>query len=73
MGETNGPFPSSKTVTFKARLSVNLSCENEFYLNENKKSFPCQSPRTYPRFKTEARGNWEFVFFFSRVYYTNIC
>ena len=51
----------------------NLSCENKFYLNENKKSFSCQSPRTYPRFKTKARGNWEFVFFFSREYFTNIC
>ena len=33
----------------------NLSCENEFYLHENEKSFPFQRLSTYPRFETEAR------------------
>ena len=36
----------------------NLSYENEFYLLENEKSFPCQRLSTYPRFDTEARGKW---------------
>ena len=35
----------------------NLSCENEFYLHENEKSFPYQKLSTWPRFDTEAREN----------------
>ena len=34
----------------------NLSCENEFYLHKNEKSFPYQRLSTYPRFETEAGG-----------------
>ena len=34
----------------------NLSCENEFYLHENEKSFPYQRLSTYPHFETEAGG-----------------
>ena len=34
----------------------NLSCENEFNLHENKKSFSHQSLRTYPGFESEAWG-----------------
>ena len=34
-----GHFRVPKTLTFKTRLSANLCCENEFYLNEHKKSF----------------------------------
>ena len=38
----------------------NLSCENEFYLHENEKSFPDQ--RLSTRFDTEARGNSEMAY-----------
>ena len=34
----------------------NFSCENEFCLHENEKSFPYQRLSTYPRLETEARG-----------------
>ena len=37
----------------------NCSCENEFYLHENEKSFPYQRLNTQPRFDTENRRNWE--------------
>lgn len=37
--ESKRPFPSSKILTLKTRLSANLSCENEFYLHENKNHF----------------------------------
>ena len=37
----------------------NLSCENEFYLDDNEKSFPYQRLSAYPRFDTEAPGNSE--------------
>ena len=37
----------------------NLSCENEFYVDDNEKSFPYQRLSTYPRFDTEALGNSE--------------
>ena len=40
----------------------NLSYGNEFYLHENEKSFPYQRLSTYPRFNTEARGNWEMAY-----------
>ena len=41
----------------------NLSCENEFYLHENEKSFPYQRLSTYPRLETEARGNSEMTYY----------
>ena len=53
---TKGNFRVSKTLTFKVH---NLSCENEFYLHENQKSFPYQRLTTWPRFDTEARANSE--------------
>ena len=34
----------------------NLSCANEFYLNDNKRSFSQERFCTWPRFKTEACG-----------------
>ena len=37
----------------------NLSCENEFYLHENKQSFPYQRLSTYPSFDAEARRKAE--------------
>ena len=37
-----GLFRVPKTLTFKTRQVQNLSCENEFYLHENKKSFSYQ-------------------------------
>ena len=45
----------------------NLSCENEFYLHENEKPFPCQRLSTKPRFDTEARGNSELAYRFGRL------
>ena len=42
------------TLTFKTRLSANISCENECFLHENKKSFSHQWYCTYPRFETDA-------------------
>ena len=41
----------------------NLSCENEFYLHENEKSFPFQRLSTLPRFDTQARGISEIVYY----------
>ena len=41
----------------------NLSCENEFYLHENKKIFPNQRLSTKPRFDREARENSEMAYF----------
>ena len=37
-----------------------LSCQNEFYLHENEKSFPYQ--RLSTRFDTETRGNSEMAY-----------
>ena len=54
-----GHFWVSKTLTFKWGQVHNLSCENEFYLHENKKSFSYQRLSTHSRFETEARGNSE--------------
>ena len=34
----------------------NISCENEFYLIDNKKSFSQERFCTWPHFKTEACG-----------------
>ena len=34
-----GHFRVPKPLTFKTRQVQNLSCENEFYLHENKRSF----------------------------------
>ena len=42
----------------------NFSCENEFYLHENEKSFPYQRLSTYPCFDTEAEGNSEMVYYY---------
>ena len=39
---SRGHFRVPKTLTFKTRPSAQLSCENEFYLHENEKSFPYQ-------------------------------
>ena len=45
------------SLTFKTTLSAaNLSCENEFYLQENNNSFSYQRLRTLPRFKTDTEG-----------------
>ena len=41
----------------------NLSCENEFYLHKNEKSFPCQRLGILPRFDTQARGISEMVYY----------
>ena len=40
----------------------NLSCENEFYLHENEKSFSYLRLSAYPRFHTEARENSEMTY-----------
>ena len=40
----------------------NRSCENEFHLCGNKKSFSYEWMRTSPRFKTEDRGNSEMAY-----------
>ena len=40
----------------------NLSCENEFYLHENEKSFSYLRLSAYPRFDTEARGSSEMTY-----------
>ena len=40
----------------------NLSCENEFYLHDNKKSFSQERVCTWPRFKTEACGISEMAY-----------
>ena len=37
----------------------NFSGENEFYVHQNKKSFPYQRLSTSPFFDTEAQGNLE--------------
>ena len=41
----------------------NLSCENEFYLHDNKKSFTQERFCTWPRFKTEASGISEMAYY----------
>ena len=42
-GDLNRPLPSSTTPSLSKRGQVlNLSCENEFYLQENQKLFPYQ-------------------------------
>ena len=41
-----GYFRVPKTLTFKTKLSTQPSCENEFYVHENKNSFSCQWLRT---------------------------
>ena len=41
------------------RRSVQPFLKNEFYLHQNKKSFPYDRLNTQPRFDTEARGNSE--------------
>ena len=43
----------------------NLSCENEFYLHDNKKSFSQERFCTWPRFKKEACGISEMTYSFS--------
>ena len=53
----------SPVKKWKWRQVHSLSCENEFYLHENEKSFPYQRLSTYPRFETEARGNSEMAYF----------
>ena len=40
----------------------NLSCENEFYLHDNKNSFSQERLCTWPRFKTEACGISEMAY-----------
>ena len=40
----------------------NFSCENEFYLHDNKKSFSEERFCTWPRFKTEACGISEMAY-----------
>ena len=44
----------------------NLSCENEFYLHDNKKSFSQERFCTWPRFKTEACGISEMAYSITR-------
>ena len=46
--KNNIPFTSFEKFTLKTRQ--NLSCENEFYLHENKNHFSCQSLRIFIRF-----------------------
>ena len=57
-----GHFQVSKILTFKTRLSAKIFLVNEFYLNENEKSFSYQWLCTQPRFKTGAWGNSEMAF-----------
>ena len=52
----------SKTLAFRTRLVAKPSCENEFRLCGNKKSFSYEWMRTSPRFKTEHRGNSEMAY-----------
>ena len=40
----------------------NLSCENEFYLHDNEKSFSQERFCTWPHFKTEACGISEMTY-----------
>ena len=50
----NRPLPSSKKPSLLKRGQVqNLSCENKFYLHDNKTSFSEEMFCTWPRFKTE--------------------
>ena len=59
----NSPFPSSKKTSLLKRGQVqNLSCENEFYLHDNKKSFSQERTCTWPRFKAEACGISEMAY-----------
>ena len=53
MRHCNRPLPSFKRH--------NLSCENDFYLQENENSFPYQRLSTQPRFDTETRCNSKMV------------
>ena len=54
----------SKTPHSLKRGQVqNLSCENEFYLHDNKKLFTQERFCTWPRFKTEACGISEVAYF----------
>ena len=53
-----GHFRVPKSFTFKTRLNARpTSCENDFFLHENKKSFSYQQLCTQPRFETS--GNSE--------------
>ena len=56
---TNGPLPSSKTLTFKMRPSVQPFLWKWVLFKGEWKSFPCQRLSTYTRFDTEVRGNSE--------------
>ena len=51
-----GHFRVPKPLTLKTRPSANLSCANEFYLHDNKKSFSRERFCTWSRLKTEACG-----------------
>ena len=49
-----GHFRVQKPSLLERGQVQNLSCENEFYLHDNKKSFTQERVCTWPRFKTEA-------------------
>ena len=44
--------PKTLTLTVKRGQMQNLSCENELYLHDNKKSFTQERFCPWPRFKT---------------------
>ena len=48
----------------------NLSCENEFYLHDNRKSFSQERFCTWPRFKKEAWGISEMAYYKSSTKHT---
>ena len=63
VGKLLGHFRVPKTLTLKTRPSTKLSCENELYFHDNKKSFSQERCCTWPRFKTEACGIAEMAYF----------
>ena len=67
--ELNRPFPSTKNPhSLNEAKCKNLSCENEFYLDDNKKSFSQEKFCTWPRFKTEACGILEMAYYYQFVF-----
>ena len=61
MAQSTGHFRVPKPLTFKTRQLQNLSCKNEFYLQENEEKqkhlISYQQLRTKHRFETDAWGN----------------
>ena len=61
MAQSTGHFRVPKPLTLKTRQLQNLSCKNEFYLQENEEKqkhlISYQQLRTKHRFETDAWGN----------------